>query len=135
MASIPSEALADGSHDFWRAFWKKVENHTPEQVMADLHIVPSGVCPNGYLWTSGVTRDGYGRVVTGVQGEMRAHHIAWAFLHRDPVPPECDVAHARWCTDKLCCWPGCQLVVTSKRFTANITVQRLMKMYNDEVLP
>ena len=135
MASVSREALNDPLHDFWRAFWKKVENHTPEQVMADLQIVPNGVCPDGYLWTGGVTRDGYGRVVTGVQGEMRAHHVAWAFMHLDPVPAECDVIHARWCTDKLCCWPGCQLVVVSKQFTTNSTVLLLMKLYNEEVMP
>ena len=136
MSSVPDEALSDPSHLFWNSFWGKV-GKMPLQVSVDLVNTEPETCPqDSYLWLGGTTRDGYGRVVAGVGGEMRAHHIAWSFRTHDPVPSGTAVTHADWCRGgKLCTWPGCMWITFSRsEKSPSLVLSRLVRAYNAEVM-
>lgn len=137
MASIPADALEDHSHPFWLRFWSRV-GQLPKRVDDCLILLKPETCPtatdDSFLWRGGQTRDGYGRVVSGVGGEMRAHHLAWSFYHRDPVPDGCDVTRGPWCKGgKLCLWPGCLVLISSRTMGTNEIARRLIQAYNREV--
>src|SRR3990167_3182369 len=138
MAAIPQSALEDHSAVFWHRFWQHTGRGIPQNVEAELCVFEPKSCraKDYFLWLGGTTRDGYGRCVTGVGGEMRAHYVAWSFFHLDPVPEGCDIVHASLCKGgKLCMWPPCLLIVQARgpRSKGKAVSAALLKAYNAEI--
>lgn len=150
MGSLPQSALEDRSDPFWYRFWGKVmrpsgegfplgERHyiptTPEYVQDQIRerLEDLTVCVT-LDWRGAGTRDGYGRIISGVGGEMLAHWAAWSFFHLDPVPQGCSVTHADWCRGgKQCMWPGCLILRPGRGKMGDERVQKIIRVYNREL--
>lgn len=130
MPHIPESALQDQSHPFWAKFWAKVDvGITVDQIR---HLIASNPehCPF-LLWQGATTRNGYGRVISGVGGEMLSQRVAWSFQHLDPVPAGCDVDHRDECFGgKLCMFPGCLVLRPAAGRSKDSQIEKIVRAYN-----
>mgnify|MGYP001571489527 CR=1 FL=1 len=151
MGSLPRAALEDRSDPFWYRFWGKVWRPQGATGLALKTVVPASpeyvtewlqrwdnlgpkMSCHSLDWTGAQTRDGYGRIISGVGGEMLAHWAAWSFYHLDPVPDGCSVTHAAWCRGgKLCMWPGCLILRPGRGKMGDERVQKIIRVYNREL--
>src|ERR1700740_2498164 len=70
--------------------------------------VPESGC---WIWTEGVSTDGYGRMMIYGRGTLNAHRVAWE-MYRGPIPDGMHVCHK--CDVTSCVNPNHLFLGTSK---------------------